>query len=52
MFSMRCYFAEIIEIHLNRRAVIVAEWHAMGCDEKEGDERYTTEGIDEDCPRN
>lgn len=39
-------------MHLKRRIADVAESHGMGCGEKEGDERYTTEGIGEDCPKN
>lgn len=40
-------------MHLNGLIVDVAESQAMGCDgEKEGDERYTAEGIGQDCPKN
>lgn len=42
---------QITERHLNDR-IVVAESHAMGCGEKEGDERYTAEGVGEDCPKN
>lgn len=38
-------------MHLHR-ITDVAELHDMGCGEKEGDKRYTAEGIGEDCPKN
>lgn len=41
-----------IQMYLHRHITDVAESHAMGCGEKEGDERYIEEGIGEDCPKN
>lgn len=39
-------------MHLNGLIVDVAESQAIGCGEKEGDERHTAEGIGQDCSKN
>jgi len=43
---------QIIEMHLNYRITDVTEPHMMGCDGKEGNERYMAEGIVRRISRN